>query len=166
MNRKPCLLCACALIDWERSQAGGEVRTLDLSIYIGRGSVAALPDRSDVTLAGTAHVNVLIVGAGLSGIGAAVHLQKRCPSLSWNILEGRGATGGTWDLFRIPDIRSDSDMFTPGYGFRPWKGAKSIADGPSILEYICETAREFGVEQKVHLHHQVKRAVWSSADAR
>src|ERR1700693_4556876 len=86
------------------------------------------------------HFDVLIVGAGLSGIGAAYHLQKECPAKSFVILEGRDAIGGTWDLFRYPGVRSDSDMFTLGYRFRPWREAKAIATGPSILKYVRETA--------------------------
>jgi monooxygenase len=114
----------------------------------------------------TEHVDVLIVGAGLSGIGAACHLLKHCPQKTFAILEAREAMGGTWDLFRYPGIRSDSDMFTLGYSFRPWEDAKAIADGPSILRYIHETAREHGVEQKIRFGHRVLRADWSSADAR
>ena len=114
----------------------------------------------------TDHVDVLIVGAGLSGIGAACHLQKRCPQKTFAILEAREAMGGTWDLFRYPGIRSDSDMFTLGYSFRPWEDAKAIADGPSILRYIQETAREHGVEQTIRFGHRVVRADWSSANAR
>lgn len=112
------------------------------------------------------HVDVLVVGAGLSGIGAACHLQAECPDKSYAVLESRGAIGGTWDLFRYPGIRSDSDMFTLGYAFKPWTGAKAIADGDSIREYIQETAREHGVEEKIRFHHQVLSADWSSADAR
>ena len=82
------------------------------------------------------HLDVLVVGAGLSGIGGGYHLQKHRPGKSYAILEGRDAIGGTWDLFRYPGIRSDSDMYTLGYSFQPWRNAKSIADGPSILEYI------------------------------
>ena len=114
----------------------------------------------------TDHVDVLIVGAGLSGIGAACHLQKHCPRKTLAILEAREAIGGTWDLFRYPGIRSDSDMFTLGYCFRPWEDAKAIADGPSILRYIRDTAREHGVEQKIRFGHRVVRAEWSSGDAR
>src|SRR6266850_5435671 len=95
------------------------------------------------------HVDVLIVGAGISGIGAAYYLQKECPGKSYAILEARGASGGTWDLFRYPGIRSDSDMYTLGYRFRPWEDAKAIADGPSILSYVKETARENGIESKI-----------------
>ncbi|MDT7571228.1 MAG: monooxygenase, partial [Actinomycetota bacterium] len=111
------------------------------------------------------HVDVVIVGAGLSGIGAAVHLQKAVPHKSYAILEAREASGGTWDLFRYPGIRSDSDMYTLGYSFRPWPGAKAIADGPSILEYIRDTARDEGVEQHIQYDSRVVRAEWSSADA-
>ena len=111
-------------------------------------------------------VDVLIVGAGLSGIGAAVHLGKRCPSKSYAILEGRGAIGGTWDLFRYPGIRSDSDMYTLGYSFKPWTNAKAIADGPSIRAYCNEAADEFGVRQKIRFHHRVKRAEWDSRQGR
>jgi monooxygenase len=114
----------------------------------------------------TEHVDVLIVGAGLSGIGAACHLQAECPGKSYAILEAREASGGTWDLFRYPGIRSDSDMYTLGYAFRPWRGAKSIADGPSILDYIRETAREHGVDGHIRFGHRAVRAEWSTADAR
>ena len=112
------------------------------------------------------HVDVLIVGAGLSGIGAAHHLQERCPSKSFTLLEARGAIGGTWDLHRYPGIRSDSDMYTFGYRFRPWKSDKSLADGPAILRYIEETAREAGIDRKIRFHHRVERAEWSSVDNR
>src|SRR5271169_5991365 len=93
--------------------------------------------------------DVLIVGAGLSGIGAAVHLQTRCPGKRYVILEGRAAMGGTWDLFRYPGIRSDSDMHTLGYNFKPWRHAKAIADGPSILSYVEEAAAEHGVDAHI-----------------
>ncbi|HUF04967.1 MAG TPA: NAD(P)/FAD-dependent oxidoreductase [Aridibacter sp.] len=111
------------------------------------------------------HFDVLIVGAGLSGIGAGAHLRMECPDKTFAILEGREALGGTWDLFRYPGIRSDSDMFTLGYRFRPWNDPKAIADGPSILEYIRETAREFDLEKKIRYGHRVKKASWSSEDA-
>lgn len=111
------------------------------------------------------HIDVLIVGAGLSGISAAYHVQARCPAKSYAILESRSAIGGTWDLFRYPGVRSDSDMHTLGYGFRPWPEAKAIADGPSILKYIRETAEEYGIDRKIRFGHRVRRASWSSADA-
>ena len=111
------------------------------------------------------HVDVLIVGAGLSGIGAAHHLQDRCPGKSYAILEAREEIGGTWDLFRYPGIRSDSDMHTLGYRFRPWTEAKSIADGDSILRYVRDTAREGGIERHVRFRHRVVNAEWSGADA-
>ena len=112
------------------------------------------------------HVDVLIVGAGLSGIGAAFHLKRDCPTKSYVILEARGAIGGTWDLFRYPGIRSDSDMFTLGYSFKPWLEAKAIADGPSILNYVRETARENGIDPHIRFNHKVVKAQWSSAEAR
>jgi cation diffusion facilitator CzcD-associated flavoprotein CzcO len=114
----------------------------------------------------TEHLDVLIVGAGLSGIGAACHLQTDCPGKSYAILEGRERSGGTWDLFQYPGIRSDSDMFTLGYRFKPWTEAKAIADGPSILSYIRETAREHGVEDHIRYSRRVVRADWSSAETR
>ncbi|HEY6780816.1 MAG TPA: NAD(P)/FAD-dependent oxidoreductase, partial [Thermoleophilaceae bacterium] len=101
------------------------------------------------------HLDVLIVGAGLSGIGAAYHLQDRCPGKTYALLEARGELGGTWDLFRYPGIRSDSDMHTLGYAFRPWTEAKAIADGPSILRYVTATAREYGIDQHIRYHHKV-----------
>jgi monooxygenase len=112
------------------------------------------------------HFDVLIVGAGLSGIGAAHHLQANCPKKSYAILEGRASIGGTWDLFRYPGIRSDSDMYTLGYSFRPWKDEKSLADGPAILKYVKDTAREGGIEKHIRFDHMAKRASWSTADAR
>src|SRR3984957_16519528 len=111
------------------------------------------------------HFDVLIVGGGLSGIGAACSLTAHCPKKTYAILEGRGSIGGTWDLFRYPGIRSDSDMFTLGYSFRPWVEGKAIADGHSILNYINETAKAYGVDKNIRFHHQVVRAAWSSADA-
>ncbi|HLN98704.1 MAG TPA: NAD(P)/FAD-dependent oxidoreductase [Pyrinomonadaceae bacterium] len=111
------------------------------------------------------HFDVMIVGAGLSGVGAACHLQQRHPRKSFVILERRNAMGGTWDLFRYPGVRSDSDMYTLGYRFRPWRDAKAIADAPSILNYIRETAAEFGVDKEIRYEHRVRHASWSSADA-
>ena len=113
----------------------------------------------------TGHFDVIIVGAGLSGIGAAHHLQERCPDRTYAILESRRAMGGTWDLFRYPGIRSDSDMHTLGYNFRPWTQAKSIADGPSIRAYIEDTAREGGIDRHIRYAHHVRGADWSSEDA-
>src|ERR1700751_4891598 len=110
------------------------------------------------------HLDVLVVGAGLSGIGAGAYLQDKCPDRSYTIFEARDAIGGTWDLFRYPGIRSDSDMFTLGYSFRPWESAKAIADGPSILEYVRATAREGGIDQRIRFDHKVTRAEWSSED--
>src|SRR5947209_1810872 len=112
------------------------------------------------------HVDVLIVGAGLSGIGAACHLQASCPGKSYAILEARERLGGTWDLFRYPGVRSDSDMFTLGYRFRPWQEAKAIADGASILSYVRETAEEYGVDRHIRTGHRVVAARWSSEEAR
>jgi len=112
------------------------------------------------------HFDVLIVGAGLSGIGAGYHLQEKCPGKSYVILEGRDCIGGTWDLFRYPGIRSDSDMFTLGYSFKPWTEPKAIADGPRILNYVRETAIEAGIDKKIRFNHSVKRASWSTQEAR
>jgi monooxygenase len=109
--------------------------------------------------------DVIVVGAGLSGIGAACHLAMKCPGKSYAILEARGAIGGTWDLFRYPGIRSDSDMYTLGYAFRPWVEAKAIADGPAIRAYVEETAREHGVTPHIRFGHKVARAQWSSERA-
>ena len=114
----------------------------------------------------TEHQDVVIVGAGLSGIGAAHYLQERCPDRSYAILEAREAIGGTWDLFRYPGIRSDSDMHTLGYAFRPWTDAKSIADGPAIRRYIVDTARADGSDRHIRFRHRVLSAAWSSQDAR
>jgi monooxygenase len=112
------------------------------------------------------HVDVLIVGAGLSGVGAGCRLQEACPDKTFAILEARGAIGGTWDLFRFPGVRSDSDMFTLCYPFRPWSGAQAIVDGSSILDYIHQTAREHGIDRRIRFHHRVVAVAWSSADAR
>jgi monooxygenase len=112
------------------------------------------------------HLDVLVVGAGLSGIGAAHYLQTDCPWASWAIFEARDAIGGTWDLFRYPGLRSDSDMFTLGYSFRPWEGEKSIADGASILEYIRDTAAESGITDRIRFRHRIIRMEWSTDEAR
>jgi monooxygenase len=111
------------------------------------------------------HADVVIIGAGLSGIGAARHLKTACPDRSFLLLEGRQSIGGTWDLFRYPGIRSDSDMYTLGYSFRPWTEAKAIADGPSILRYIRDTARDEGIEDRIRFGHKVTAAAWSSESA-
>jgi monooxygenase len=112
------------------------------------------------------HFDVLIVGAGLSGVGGACHLLRECPGKTYAILEQREAMGGTWDLFRYPGIRSDSDMFTLGYAFKPWTDQKSIADGPAILQYVHETAREFGVDKHIRYNHKAVRASWSTPEAK
>jgi cation diffusion facilitator CzcD-associated flavoprotein CzcO len=112
------------------------------------------------------HVDVLIIGAGLSGIGAAAHLTRELPGTSYAVLEARAASGGTWDLFRYPGVRSDSDMYTMGYAFRPWTGNEALADGDRILDYLRETAREYGVDRRIRYRHRVVRCVWSSSDAR
>src|SRR5271156_5429891 len=120
--------------------------------------MAGIPSETNGKAMADEHFDVLIVGAGLSGIGAAVHLQMRCPGKRYVILEGRAAMGGTWDLFRYPGIRSDSDMHTLGYNFKPWTEAKSIADGPSILDYVKRTAAEYGVDGHIRYGHTVKSA--------
>ena len=111
------------------------------------------------------HVDVLVVGAGISGIGAGYFLKTECPNRTFAILEGRADIGGTWDLFRYPGVRSDSDMHTLGYSFKPWTQAKSIADGPSIMRYLRETVAEFEIERHMRFGHRVNRAEWSSDDA-
>jgi monooxygenase len=111
------------------------------------------------------HFDMLVIGAGLSGIGAAYHLQVNCPRRTYAILEGRGDIGGTWDLFRYPGVRSDSDMHTLGYSFKPWKADKAIADGPSIMNYLRETVAEFGIDRHIRFNHLVTTAVWSTTDA-
>ena len=111
------------------------------------------------------HFDVIIIGSGLSGIDAAYHLQAYCRGKDYVILEARDAIGGTWDLFRYPGIRSDSDMYTFGYSFRPWQSNAAIADGESIRSYIRETAEAYGIDRNIRFRHRVKRASWSSADA-
>jgi cation diffusion facilitator CzcD-associated flavoprotein CzcO len=112
------------------------------------------------------HFDVIVVGAGLSGVGAGYHLQTQCPSKRFAILEARDRIGGTWDLFRYPGIRSDSDMYTLGYSFKPWSSDKSIADGPSILSYVRETAAEHGIDGKIRFNHRVVHAEWSTPEQR
>ena len=109
------------------------------------------------------YYDVIIVGAGISGIGAAYHLQEKCPGKTFTILEGRSTMGGTWDLFKYPGIRSDSDMYTLGFSFNPWIDDKAIADGPAILQYIHDTAAKFGIDKKIQYKHKVKDASWSDA---
>jgi monooxygenase len=111
------------------------------------------------------HVDVLIVGAGLSGIGAACQLREHVPTKSVAVLEAREASGGTWDLFKYPGIRSDSDMFTFGFGWRPWPGDRALADGPSILEYLRTVAEEYGVDELIRYRHKVLRSSWDSDTA-
>jgi cation diffusion facilitator CzcD-associated flavoprotein CzcO len=115
---------------------------------------------------GAEHVDVLIIGAGLSGIGAAAHLTRALPATSYVVLEAREVSGGTWDLFRYPGVRSDSDMYTMGYAFRPWRHEEALGSGERILEYVRDTAREYDVERHIRYSHRVVRASWDSAQAR
>jgi len=124
-----------------------------------------LPSSASEALA-VEHFDVLIVGAGLSGIDAAYHLQKFCPGKTYVILEQRERIGGTWDLFRYPGIRSDSDMFTMGYSFRPWTHRNSISDGDAIRDYITGTACSEGIDRHIRFRHRIQRVAWSSAEAR
>lgn len=125
-------------------------------------TVAELPD-STIPVR---HVDVLIIGAGLSGIGAAYHIQESFPGRTYTIMESRDTIGGTWDLFRYPGVRSDSDMYTLGYRFRPWENDKSIADGATILEYVKKTATDHGIDRHIRFGHRVIRSEWSSAESR
>jgi monooxygenase len=113
----------------------------------------------------TTYVDVLVIGAGISGIGAAYHLQVESPDRTYLILEGRADIGGTWDLFRYPGVRSDSDMHTLGYEFKPWNSEKSIADGPSIMAYLRETVTEYGIDRHIRFGHLVRHAEWSTETA-
>ncbi|MCA1196230.1 NAD(P)/FAD-dependent oxidoreductase [Saccharopolyspora sp. 6V] len=115
---------------------------------------------------GVEHVDVVVVGAGLSGVGAAYRVKSECPGRSLAVLEARDVSGGTWDLFRYPGVRSDSDMATLGYPFRPWRGSRPLADGASILEYVRATAAEFGIEGLIRYRTKVVAAEWSSAESR
>ena len=112
------------------------------------------------------HTDVLIIGAGISGVGTACHLARECPGKTCAILERRATIGGTWDLFRYPGVRSDSDMFTFGYNFRPWSDTKVLADGASIREYVHDTAAEYGVLDHITFDRQVVKASWSSEQSR
>jgi monooxygenase len=121
---------------------------------------------SEITNPSAEHYDVVIIGAGISGIGAACHLGRLCPGKRYIILEGRADLGGTWDFFRYPGVRSDSDMYTLGYAFHPWTNPKAIADGASILGYLREVAERYGVDQHIRFRHKVLRANWSALDAR
>jgi monooxygenase len=126
----------------------------------------ATPARTADPAASSGHVDVLIVGAGLSGIGAACRLQMLAPDTSYAIVEARGVSGGTWELFCYPGVRSDSDMFTLGYPFRPWRKREAIAGGAEILRYLRDTAKAYGVDEEISYHNRVVRADWSGEDAR
>jgi cation diffusion facilitator CzcD-associated flavoprotein CzcO len=122
--------------------------------------------RSHEEMKAMEHFDVLVVGAGISGVGAAYHLKKRCPNTTFAIFEARESLGGTWDLFRYPGVRSDSDMYTLGFSFRPWTEAKAIADGPSILKYLRETVEAYGIAAHIRFGRKVKAASWDSAVSR
>src|SRR5262249_28478070 len=131
--------------------------------WSGGAPAYSLPRHAPMT---NEHFDVLVVGAGISGIGAGYHLQPTCPRRTYAILDARQGIGGTCDLFRYPGIRSDSDMYTLGYSFKPWTNPRAIADGWSILSYLRETAKEHGIDRKIRFGHRVTRASWSTADAR
>src|SRR5579864_2902369 len=136
-----------------------QIRSEALQVEAARavsGDAAGAPGAAPDPMQGrnVSHFDVLVVGAGLSGVSAAFHLQTECPRKSFAILEARDAIGGTWDLFRYPGVRSDSDMYTLGYGFRPWRSDKSITDGPSILNYIRDTAAEYGIDRQIRYGHR------------
>jgi len=137
-----------------------------LHVWVEWKMLPGMDTLADFARTDTEYFDVLIVGAGLSGIGAAWHLQHKCPGKSYAIVEAREASGGTWDLFRYPGVRSDSDMYTLGYRFRPWKEAKAIADGPSILTYIREVASDHAIDRRIRYGHRVVAASWSTPDAR
>ena len=118
------------------------------------------PAQGTDEIADAGHVDVLIIGAGVSGIGAAHHLRDKFPDRTFVILDAQDNRGGTWWTHRYPGVRSDSDMYTLGYRFKPWEDAKAIADGPSILRYVKDTARENGIDSKIHFNHRVERAVF------
>jgi cation diffusion facilitator CzcD-associated flavoprotein CzcO len=142
------------------------IRYLPVPFPMVRTTVVELLEGMNMDLVPTPeHVDVIVVGAGISGIGAAYHLQTLSPNRTFTLLEGRGDIGGTWDLFRYPGVRSDSDMHTLGYHFKPWTDAKAIADGPSIMRYLRETVAQYGIERHIRFHHQVVRADWSSDSA-
>src|SRR5579859_6399168 len=128
-------------------------------------SVEALPTGPE-TAPPADHVDVLVIGAGISGIAAGYHLQHECPDQTYAILEARSEIGGTWDLFRYPGIRSDSDMYTLGFPFRPWDSDRSIVDGTSIREYVQETAAEYGIDSKIRFAHRMLAADWSTPQQR
>jgi monooxygenase len=113
-----------------------------------------------------ADYDVLVIGAGISGIGAGYHLKTHCPDKTFAIFEAREALGGTWDLFRYPGIRSDSDMYTLGYAFRPWTEAKAIADGPSILTYLDETAKAYGIDRHISFQRSTAAPAWERSSCR
>ena len=123
-------------------------------------------NKTDMPVESQEHFDILIVGAGISGIDAAYRLQTAFPEKTYAVLEARDAIGGTWDLFRYPGVRSDSDMHTLGFPFRPWQADEAIAGGPAIWNYIRETATHYGIDRHIRLGHRMIRASWSSADAR